>query len=299
MNTTEKPMPPDDTYEVMLGRDVPENPDPDTLFLNRDKIWELRPFRGLNVAASDSHTWYAVPRSSLPTSPDLYAELKAAHAAGKVIQQLESGDWKDLPANQAQFAMQAFNPVTAMLYRIKPEPDAEGWIPHTPGNECPCNGDTKVECKLWDGTIAPVNIARARIWDTRPSENSQIIAWRPANPSPTVEQEAPAPTDPKKAYGDQKPPLALLPPAFNEAVALALQTGAVKYGAWNWRENKVEAMTYAHAIRRHLDAWIEREECAPDSGVNHLGHVAASCAILLDAGKHGMLVDNRPPTAKN
>lgn len=54
-------------------------------------------------------------------------------------------------------------------------------------------------------------------------------------------------------------------------------------------------MTYLGAIRRHLDDFLEGENLAPDSGVHHLGHIAANCGILLDADKHGTLVDNRPP----
>ena len=102
--------------------------------------------------------------------------------------------------------------------------------------------------------------------------------------------------DPKKSQGEKKPQLQLIPPALNEATAQALQNGATKYGAWNWRENKVEMMTYLGAIRRHLDDFLEGENLAPDSGVHHLGHIAANCGILLDADKHGMLVDNRPGT---
>lgn len=102
--------------------------------------------------------------------------------------------------------------------------------------------------------------------------------------------------DPKGAVGAAKPPLALLPPAFNEEVAKALFLGIKKgYGPWNWRLTKVEVMTYLHAMRRHLDEVIERNDIDEESGAHHLGHVAANCAIILDARKHGTLVDNRPP----
>jgi hypothetical protein len=102
-------------------------------------------------------------------------------------------------------------------------------------------------------------------------------------------------TDPKGPIGATKPQLALLPPAFNEEVAKALALGAKKYGTFNWRETQVEMMTYLHAMRRHIDEVIERIDIDPESGAHHLGHVAAGCAIILDARKHGTLVDNRPP----
>lgn len=104
-----------------------------------------------------------------------------------------------------------------------------------------------------------------------------------------------SPLDPKGAIGATKTPLALLPPIFNEETAKALALGALKYGTFNWREAKVEIMTCLHAARRHLDEVIERHDIDPESGAHHLGHVAANCAIILDARKHGTLVDNRPP----
>lgn len=100
--------------------------------------------------------------------------------------------------------------------------------------------------------------------------------------------------DPKAAAGALKPQLQLVPPCFEEAVANALQQGAEKYGAWNWRSNQVPLMTYLGAIRRHLNAFLDGEDDAPDSGISHLGHIGASCAILLDAKKQGTLVDDRP-----
>jgi hypothetical protein len=101
--------------------------------------------------------------------------------------------------------------------------------------------------------------------------------------------------DPKGAIGATKPPLALLPPAFNEETAKALSLGARKYKPFNWRATNVEIMTYLNAMRRHLDEVIERNDIDEESGAHHLGHVAANCAIILDARKHGTLVDNRPP----
>lgn len=110
------------------------------------------------------------------------------------------------------------------------------------------------------------------------------------------DQPAPPPLDPKASQALQKPQLQSIPPVINIEMAAALQSGAIKYGPWNWRSNRVEMMTYIGAMRRHIDALLDGEDRAPDSGVHHLGHVAASCAIVLDAARHGMLVDNRPAT---
>jgi hypothetical protein len=56
----------------------------------------------------------------------------------------------------------------------------------------------------------------------------------------------------------------------------------------------VEIMTYLAAMRRHIDCLIDGEDIDPESGAHHLGHVAAGCAIVLDARRAGTLVDNRP-----
>jgi hypothetical protein len=102
-------------------------------------------------------------------------------------------------------------------------------------------------------------------------------------------------TDPKASQAIKKPQLQLIPPALNTETAKALECGAAKYGPWNWRDNRVEIMTYLGAMRRHIDAVIEGQDIDPESGAHHLGHVAAGCGIVLDARQHGTLIDNRPP----
>ena len=102
--------------------------------------------------------------------------------------------------------------------------------------------------------------------------------------------------DPKSKYGSQKASLSLIPLAALEAAAGAHQLGADKYGAWNWREHSgVAASVYINAIMRHIKAWQEVSDSDPESGVSHLGHIIASCGILLDAQSNGKLVDDRPP----
>ncbi len=102
------------------------------------------------------------------------------------------------------------------------------------------------------------------------------------------------PTDPKGEAGKAKPQLQLIPPVLNTETAKALAHGNAKYGPWNWRASSVEMMTYLGAIKRHVDAVLNREDLDPESGADHLGHVAASCGIVLDARENGTLIDNRP-----
>lgn len=99
--------------------------------------------------------------------------------------------------------------------------------------------------------------------------------------------------NPKTAYGAAKPPLHAIPPTALLHLGAAMENGETKYGLFNWREHNVSSTIYYDAALRHLMAWWDGEEVAEDSGVHHLGHVMACCAILLDATETGNLNDNR------
>lgn len=102
-------------------------------------------------------------------------------------------------------------------------------------------------------------------------------------------------TNPKDLIGAQKVSISKLPMVAILHGSHAMMNGAAKYGPYNWRKNKVIAHIYIDAAIRHLGAWFDsREELAKDSGVHHLGHAIACCAILLDAMETGNLVDDRP-----
>lgn len=92
-----------------------------------------------------------------------------------------------------------------------------------------------------------------------------------------------------------KPSMAAIPPAALLDLGAAMADGARKYGKFNWREHEVTASVYEDALMRHLMAWRDGEDAAPDSGVSHLGHIMACCAILLDAKASGKLIDDRGP----
>lgn len=100
--------------------------------------------------------------------------------------------------------------------------------------------------------------------------------------------------NPKDSIGATKPSLSLVPPAALIGLALAMKNGADKYGAYNWRENAVQATVYIDAAQRHILQWFDGEDVAEDSGVHHLDHAMACLAILRDAAATGNLVDNRP-----
>lgn len=119
------------------------------------------------------------------------------------------------------------------------------------------------------------------------------------------------PSNPKEAFGDKKVPLHLCPPAASAYMAVGLREGAMKYGAWNFREIPIELMTYIGAIKRHCDALLEGEWTDPDPIIHpdgheiteipkksHLAGILASAAILADSYENGNVVDNRPEANK-
>jgi hypothetical protein len=90
-----------------------------------------------------------------------------------------------------------------------------------------------------------------------------------------------------------KPRLSDVPPVSLFALGAAMSDGANKYGRFNWRDTGTTASVFYDAMMRHLADWYNGEDFANDSKVNHLGHIMASCAILLDSELHGNFNDDR------
>lgn len=98
--------------------------------------------------------------------------------------------------------------------------------------------------------------------------------------------------NPKKMYGDKKPPLHLLPLAGMIHQAMAHMDGNLKYGFENWNGTSVEKLTYIGAILRHTELYKYGENYTRDTLVHNLGAVMACCAILIDAELNDRLIDN-------
>lgn len=101
------------------------------------------------------------------------------------------------------------------------------------------------------------------------------------------------PTNPKDIIGCDKLPLHLWPTTATAMGCIGLLEGLTKYGRSNFRDGGVRASIYVDACKRHLDAWFEGEDCAPDSGVPHMANAIACIAILIDADAVGKLIDDR------
>ena len=99
--------------------------------------------------------------------------------------------------------------------------------------------------------------------------------------------------NPKTVQGSKKPAMSCVPPVALLHLSHAMKDGEQKYGRMNWREHTVSSSVYYDAAMRHLMAWFDGETHASDSGVHHLAHVMACCAILLDGESLGVLNDDR------
>lgn len=99
--------------------------------------------------------------------------------------------------------------------------------------------------------------------------------------------------NPKDRCGLQKPNLSYLPFAPLIEAAGGIAEGRVKYGPWNWREEKVSETIYADAAIRHLMQFIAGEDIDPDSGIHHVSKAIAGLVILRDAQIHGCSEDDR------
>ena len=98
----------------------------------------------------------------------------------------------------------------------------------------------------------------------------------------------------KTAAAVKKPRMAAVPPIAIMALGTAMQTGADKYGLFNWRDTNVTATVFYNAMLRHLEQWYSGEQHASDTGVHHLAHLMAGAAIILDAEMNNVFIDDRP-----
>ena len=120
-----------------------------------------------------------------------------------------------------------------------------------------------------------------------------VLTFVPSQPTFTTKEEIP---NPKKAMGQAKAPLHAYPMLSVVQMANVMAGGAHKYGIFNYRESKVDALTYIGAIQRHFMKWCDGVDIDSESGQSELAHIMACCSILIDAMSTGSFIDNRSKT---
>lgn len=84
------------------------------------------------------------------------------------------------PQEVAEASVFLANKVLAELDRTKPQPDADGWIPHRPGDPMPCHEETMCYRKYRSGKIGAKDKAGNYSWSEWIGGVTEIIAWKPA-----------------------------------------------------------------------------------------------------------------------
>ncbi len=101
-------------------------------------------------------------------------------------------------------------------------------------------------------------------------------------------------SDPKLLLSKKKVSFASLPMNVISEVAVGMTEGAMKYGAYNFRETPIKYSTYFDSTLRHLLTWWEGQDMDPDSGLNHITKAITSLIVLRDGMMHDGK-DDRPP----
>ncbi len=139
------------------------------------------------------------------------------------------------------------------------------------------------------GTNAEIGVA---VWrGLRIYLYPDMVEFYPYDPPLDIKDDGKS--HPKAIAGSKKDPLYLLPPVAKAIAARVHALGADKYGAYNWRYQKIAISDYLSAMLRHIDSVVDGNDIDEESGEHHLGHVIATCNIVLDALHCGQLIDNR------
>jgi hypothetical protein len=94
-------------------------------------------------------------------------------------------------------------------------------------------------------------------------------------------------------HDEGKPPLAYLPWAALDEVAMVQAYGHQKYGDfYNYRKGMEVGRSLSCAIR-HIRAYMEGEDNDPESGRNHLAHAATRLLFTLQNIADGKQIDDR------
>jgi hypothetical protein len=90
-----------------------------------------------------------------------------------------------------------------------------------------------------------------------------------------------------------KVPISLCPNSTIYAISKVMEFGSHKYEPNNWRRGMKWSVPYDCAMR-HLTTWFDGDTLDSESKLNHLYHVAANIAMLIEYEKTFADGDDRP-----
>ncbi len=102
--------------------------------------------------------------------------------------------------------------------------------------------------------------------------------------------------DPKQEVGQSKVSFNAVPITLKVLAAEANQSGADKYGPWNWLELEDESMllsTYLNALERHLMLFRAGQDYTSDTNIHNLDSMIAGLAVIRDAMIFNKVKDDR------
>ncbi len=102
--------------------------------------------------------------------------------------------------------------------------------------------------------------------------------------------------DPKTGGAKGKKPeaYALIPAAPLAEVARVYGMGAEKYEPWNWAKGYAWSLSLS-ALQRHIEAFRQRVDRDPESGLHHLSHAVFHCLALMEFSRLKLGTDDRQP----
>lgn len=104
------------------------------------------------------------------------------------------------------------------------------------------------------------------------------------------------PVDPKQACATKKMTFDSITTTLQLIVSAAAQSGADKYGKWNWlalEDGTMSVMTYINAVQRHLTLYQAGQDYTSDTGIHNLDSIICGLSVVRDAMLFGKVRDDR------
>lgn len=102
--------------------------------------------------------------------------------------------------------------------------------------------------------------------------------------------------DPKQACASKKITFDAVPITLKILAAPASQSGADKYGLWNWLklpDGSMSLTTYLNALDRHLILFRAGQDYTSDTHIHNLDSMIAGLAVVRDAIIFNKVADDR------